>query len=320
LLTRRLFQADGDTTEEDIPEPPIRRKTRRPSAPMSDASDSDADTPIKGERGQPRVGRFKLDRSDRKPIAVLNPLTRKMMIFTPHRRRQLDLSPEQFNFAWPTGDDQASPIMTNSATMMLSAMFPSGDFGNLMNTQAIGNPEAFFPFTSDVVTADDSSTAPSMVGEEDELEMKLDVDDFIAWGSDSEEENEEGTWAPTSTPVRPSTASSDANNVAHLTSETVGAFRRNQINQQLILSNQATQDSLAFAGPYNMTALRGLKTDRFDTAAAPLTPMRRHKKQVSDLTRSPLETLSAKRKASGEAHHPGHKKHRSISDVDSLHI
>jgi hypothetical protein len=244
-----------------------------------------------------------------------------MMIFTPHRRRQLDLSPEQFNFPWPLGD-QASPILSNSANMMLSAMFSSNTFGDFINTQAIGPAEAFFPFPSEANTADDSSTAPSVEGEEDEAEKNLDINDFIAWdeGDSSGDEGEEGNWAPSSTPVRPSTASSEHDVLSHLNSETVGAFRRNQINQQLILSNQATQDSLAFSGPYNYTALRGLKTDRFDTATAPLTPIRRHRKQMSDLTRSPLESLSAKRKASGEVPSNGHKRHRSISDVNFLHI
>ncbi|KAM5342033.1 hypothetical protein ACJ41O_015064 [Fusarium nematophilum] len=314
------YETDGDTTEEDEPEPPVRRKTRRPSNPLSDISDSDADSPVKAERGQPRVGRYNLDRSDKKPIAVLNPLTRKMMIFTPHRRHQLDLSPEQFNLPWPI-EDQSSPIMSNSANLMLSAMFSSNTFGDFINTQAMGPAEAFFPFTSEANTADESSTAPSLQDEEDEVEMQLDLNDFIAWEDNhsSGDEDDGKTWDPASTPARPSTAGSEKDVLSHLNSETVGAFRRNQINQQLILSNQATQDSLAFSGPYNYTALKGLKSDRFDTAAVPLTPIRRHKKQMSDLARSPLESMSAKRKASGEVS-GGHKRHRSISDVNFLRI
>ncbi|KAH7127461.1 hypothetical protein EDB81DRAFT_142711 [Dactylonectria macrodidyma] len=314
------YETDGDTTEEDIPEPPVRRKTRRPSNPMSDDSDSDTDSPVKSQRGQPRVGRFNLDRSDRKPIAVLNPLTRKMMIFTPHRRRQLDLSPEQFHFPWPMEmEDQSSPIMSNSANMMLSAMFSSNTFGDFINTQAMGPAEAFFPFPSEANTADESSSA-SLNDDDDDAEEKLDINDFIMW-DDGQSSGDEGEneWDPTSTPARPSTAGSEIEVLSHLNSETVGAFRRNQINQQLILSNQATQDSLAFSGPYNYTALKGLKSDRFDTAAVPLTPMRRHKRHMSDATRSPLESVSAKRKASGDAS-SNHKRHRSISDVNLLRI
>ncbi|KAH7131590.1 hypothetical protein B0J13DRAFT_106912 [Dactylonectria estremocensis] len=314
------YETDGDTTEEDIPEPPVRRKTRRPSNPLSDDSDSDTDSPVKSQRGQPRVGRFNLDRSDRKPIAVLNPLTRKMMIFTPHRRRQLDLSPEQFHFPWPMEmEDQSSPIMSNSANMMLSAMFSSNTFGDFINTQAMGPAEAFFPFPSEPNTADESSSA-SLHDDDDDAEEKLDINDFIMWddGQSSGDEGE-GEWDPQSTPARPSTAGSEIEVLSHLNSETVGAFRRNQINQQLILSNQATQDSLAFSGPYNYTALKGLKSDRFDTAAVPLTPMRRHKRHMSDATRSPLDSVSAKRKASGDAS-SSHKRHRSISDVNLLRI
>lgn len=283
-------------------------------------SDSDTDSPVKAERGQPRVGRYNLDRSDKKPIAVLNPLTKKMMIFTPHRRRHLDLSPEQFNLGWPF-EDQTSPIMSNSANLMLSAMFSGEAFGDFVNdSQVMGPAEAFFPFPSDANTADESSTAPSLPDEDGEANLQLEFEDFIDLGSDdSNDEDGDNNWGPASTPARPSTAGSEKDVLSHLNSETVGAFRRNQINQQLILSNQATQDSLAFSGPYNATAIKGLKSDRFDTARVPLTPIRRHKKQLSDLTRSPLETVSAKRKASGEVG-GGHKRHRSISDVNLLRI
>ncbi|KAJ6781671.1 hypothetical protein PWT90_01421 [Aphanocladium album] len=312
------YETDGDTTEEDTPEPPVRRKSRRPSVAISEMTDSESE-PVKNQRGQPRVGRFKLDRSDKKPIAVLNPLTRKMMIFTPHRRHQLDLSPEQFNFPWPI-EDQTSPLLSNSANMMLSAMFSSNTFGDFVNAQTMGPAEAFFPFPTEAVNADGSSS--SIEGDEDDAEKNLDISDFITWddGGSSGEEDENGNWQPSSTPLRPTTASSEIEVLSHLNSETVGAFRRNQINQQLILSNQATQDSLAFSGPYNYTALKGLKSDRFDTAGIPLTPIRRHKKHMSDMTRSPLENASAKRKASGEHTTGGHKRHRSISDVNMLRI
>ena len=276
---------------------------------MSEVSEADA-TPSKYQRGQPRVGRFNLDQSDKKPIAVLNPLTRKMMIFTPHRRRQLDLSPEQFSFNWAM-EDQSSPILSNSANMMLSAMLSSNTFGDMINPQTMGPAEAFFPFPSE--GHEDSSAAPSLEGEEDEGEKKLDIADFITWddvGSSGDEG--ETAWEPSSTPVRPN----ERDPLSHINSETVGAFRRNQINQQLILSNQATQDSLAFSGPYNYTTIRGLKSDRFDTAGIPLTPVRRQRKEMMA---SPLERASAKRKASGDGSQ-GHKRHRSISDVNMLKI
>ncbi|VUC21340.1 unnamed protein product [Clonostachys rosea] len=319
------YETDGDTTEEDIPEPPVRRRIRRPSLPMSDVSDSEHDSPAKTQRGQPRVGRFSLDKSDKKPIAVLNPLTRKMMIFTPHQRRQLDLSPEQFHGVPAFPIDASSPMLSNSANMMFSAMFSSNTFADFVNGQAIGPTEAFFP---DITGADESEFSVDSQGlnweeEEDEAERGLNLNDFISFeesDSSDDEDKAKGNWDPSSTPARPTTASSEVDVLSHLNSDIVGAFRRNQVNQQLILSNQATQDSLAFSGPYNHTAIRGLRSDRFDTAGVPLTPVRRHKSKISDLSRSPLESFSAKRKASAEVPNAGHKKQRSISDVNNLHL
>lgn len=322
------YETDGETTEEDeIPEPIVRKKSRRPSLSshhshtISDVSDSEGDEP-KRVRGQPRTRRVNLDRSDRKPIAVLNPVTRKMMIFTPHRRRQLDLSPEQFNVSM-AAPQHSSPLFTHSANMMLSAMLSSNALGDFLGTT--GPEEAFFPVNPvdfEALNTVDYSSPPS--GEdEDDGEKQLDISDFITWDDDGLSSADEDPWEPSSTPMRPTTASSNASRengvLSHLNSSTVGAFRQNQINQQLILSNQATQDSLAFSGPYNVTTIKGLKSDRFDTAAAPLTPVRRQKRQIRDFARSPLETVSAKRKASTEVDN-GHKRQRSISDVNNLRI
>ncbi|KAH7367051.1 hypothetical protein B0T11DRAFT_49952 [Plectosphaerella cucumerina] len=311
------YETDGETTEDDddMPAPPIRRKTRRPST-VQHSDDSDAE-PVKVLRGQPRRGRFNLDSSDRKPIAVVNPITRKMMIFTPHRRRHLDLSPEQFNM--PQFNMQSSPMVGSSAHIMMSAMYStSADFGDFLTTQTMGPAEAFFPFPSE---ADESSDIPD--GDEDDAERSLDIDDFLTFDGPVEEDDDIDAWcrsdAIQSTPARPVTASSDVEMLSHINASNVGAFRRDQINQRLILSEKATQDSLAFSSPYNYTALRGIKSDRFETAAVPLTPMRRQKRNVQEFTRSPLETASAKRKASSE-HTNGHKRHRSISDVNQLHL
>lgn len=307
------YETDGDTTEEDIPEPLIHRRSRRPSNPISEASDSDVESPTKAEKGQPRVGRVNLDRPRNKPTCIWNHKSKKLVVFTPDGRRQLDIAPEQFDIPWAV-QQQSSPIFSNSANLMMSAMFSSGTFGDFVGS--MGPAEAFFPGN------DESSTASSTHDEEDDAEKQLNLDDFLRYGDSSDEEEDDIGMAGVSTPARPTTASSEMDNLPQFNSNTVAAFRRNQIDQQLILSNKATQDSLAFSGPYNVTALRGLRSDRFETAAVPLTPVRRHKHRFEG-GRSPLDGLSSKRKASsqgGNVHHIGHKRHRSISEVSHLQI
>lgn len=112
-------------------------------------------------------------------------------------------------------------------------------------------------------------------------------------------------------------------------SDAVGAFRRNQINQQLIYSNKATADSLAFSGPYTMGTLRGIKNGSLEAVTTPITPPRRPKQRQSmsgfgtDFNvQSPQESPAQKRKASssmGDAV-SNHKRSRSISDLNKIFL
>ena len=282
---------DGDTTEEEeIPDPPVRRKFRREV--VEEDSDSEI-IPIKPRRGQPRVGRFNLDASGKKPIAVVNPITRKMMIFTPQRLRRLDLSPEQFNFQFFEQDPQASPILSNSANLMMGAMFSSNTFGDFMNTQAVGPAEAFFMPSDTNFLQDASESECEVEPEEDVEEKKLKLEDFITFEGDTDDETKNNDWDAdnevSSTPARPTTASSDVHPLLdHFenNSHAVGAFRRDQINQRLISSRKATRDSLAFGGSYG--PIRGIKNGRLGSTNVPISPMRQPKKPSVDLARSPL--------------------------------
>ncbi|CAK7217254.1 hypothetical protein SCUCBS95973_003083 [Sporothrix curviconia] len=114
-------------------------------------------------------------------------------------------------------------------------------------------------------------------------------------------------------------------------SDAVGAFRRNQINQQLIYSNKATAESLAFSGPYTMGTLRGIKNGSFGAVATPITPPRRPKQRqsMSSLgaakdfrTQNNQDSAPQKRKASNAVsdalHH--HKRPRSISELNNIFL
>jgi hypothetical protein len=352
LGTNASPSADGDTTEEDVPEPIVRKKQMRRSQTAEASSDSDTERPARGRPGKPRIGRFNLDRSDNKPIGVVDPATGKMIIFTPRRTNQLDLSPESLHLDFSAQDLACSPLVRNPGFIMMGAMVSSNTFGDFINMQPFGPAEAFFPCTPDAFAADEESDDSYFAGvdeDEDMEESLLKLEDFVTFTDDSsdeeEEEEEEGAgWNGDliSSPTRPKTAASTASTAtesaasAHplLThfdsnSDVVGAFRRNQINQQLIYSDKASQESLAFSGPYYHGTLRGIKTGSMETVTTPITPIRRQKRSntvgmsgFADLQQSsPLNVLSQKRKASGNHVDANlHKRHRSISDMEVLRI
>ncbi len=325
-----MHSADGDTTdEEDPPEKPPRRRTRREKVDHS--SDSEPVTLIKPQRGQPRIGKFNLDGSSKKPVAIVNPRTGKMMIFTPQRsgKRGLDLSPEQFDLQWLQPIPEASP-MINSGNMMMSAMVSSNTFGDFMNTQAVGPAEAFFSLPSDSNVFEGSSDVEGEQADEGEKNLKLEdfltFEDFAPSSDDEQEEDIDVTddpilRTPTCISGRPTTASSDVTSLLdHFGNNTdiVGAFRRDQANHQLISRSKATRDSLAFSGPYYEGTLRGIKDGRIATTNVPISPLRKQRK-MSDISSSPLAGMSQKRKASNEQHW-GHKRQRSIPDINPLGI
>ncbi|KAI1488223.1 hypothetical protein F5X96DRAFT_680642 [Biscogniauxia mediterranea] len=321
------YQTDGDTTdEEDPPERLPRRKTRGETVEGDNSSDSDVVTLIRPRRGQPRVGRFDLDKSSKKPIAILNPRTGKMMIFTHQtmKGKGFDLSPEQFNFQF-FDQPQTSPILSNPGNIMMSGMISSSTYGDFMNTHAVGPAEAWYAQGPDGNAVAESSDSDCPVVDEEENHLKL--EDFVTLCDDSSDDDDDPKLLGDDgddifrTPARPTTASSDvASLLDHFehNANIVGAFRRDQANHQLISRSKATRDSLAFSGPYFEGTLRGIKDGRIATTNVPISPLRRQKK-MPELASSPLAPMSQKRKASSE-HHLGHKRQRSVPDVEPLRI
>lgn len=324
------YQTDGDTTEEEDDAKPVRPKTARELA--EEDTDSEVVTIIRARRGQPRVGRFTLDNPRKKPIAIVNPKTGKMMIFTPQGGRNggLDLSPEQFNFQWFEAEPQSSP-MVNSGNMMMSAMVSSNTFGDFMNTQAIGPEEAFFSLPPDANYLDDMDFFEESGGEheQEDEEKHLQLEDFIDF--DDEFEGLSGDEAPAndedpilctpSSAGRPTTASGEMTSLLdhfETNADLVGAFRRDQANHQLISRSKATRESLAFSGPYYEGTLRGIKDGRIASTNVPISPLRKQRR-TSELASSPLNTVNQKRKASGQQDW-SHKRQRSMPDVNVLSL
>lgn len=280
---------------------------------------------IQGRRGHPRVGRFSLDKSSKKPIAMVNPRTGKLMIFTTHRssKRGFDLSPEQFNLSF-FDQTQASPILGNPGNIMMSGMISSNTFGDFMNTHAVGPAEAWYAQLPDSQAAGDTSGSEGQAVDEEEnylrIEDFLDIDDDSDSSNDQPENDKDEGDEMLCTPGRPTTSSSDVTSLLdHFehNSNLVGAFRRDQAHHRLITRNKATHDSLAFSGPYFEGTLRGIKDGRIATANVPISPLRKRKKSA-EFASSPL-SAPTKRKASSEQH-VGHKRQRSLPDVGPLRL
>lgn len=274
---------------------------------------------------------------------VLNPHTRKMMIFYPQKKRRW-VPPGQDYFQLSLSRGALSAANQSAAGMQGADM---SMFQELFLDNAHWGPNDGVPFVLDPTLSlplfgRPSSSGSSLPGEEDgdEGESALNLEDFIQWdepsdGDDNMDDADEGNTDGMNTPSRrPSVATSGASDAQstqapvfnhflnHLTNNgnIVGAFRLNQNNQKLILNGEVTQESLAFGNPLFNGTLRGIKTGNLGGAATPLTPERRHKTK----TKSPSEALgSKKRKASGilgAQPNQLHKRQRSISDVGGMHI
>lgn len=338
--------ADGETTEEDEPQPLPRQKQMQRFSHTEPSPDSDMEKATPVRRGRPRVGRFNLDASE-KPIAVLNPTTRKMMIFTPNGRSQLD--EVQFNdTAQPL---EYFPLLEDPAALLMAAMSSVDPFGPFATQQPMGPSEAFYQYYPDPPT-DEESDNSGAAQQVDPDEAQLRIEDFVTFhhGSSSDEEDDaEPTWGAdaTSSPSRPQTAASgvsaatdgsvgEASQAARLydrfdkDSDLVGAFRRNQLNQKLISGGKATQESLAFSNPLNFGTLRKcIKVGSMEAVSTSITPQRRPRKSFTAGAPTlkpelpmPQSSPPQKRKAQSPpaSGSDRHKKKLSVSDLGSLEL
>ncbi len=286
-------------------------------------------------RNGPRLGSWVTDAS--KPYAVLDSHGKKLLIYRARtdRRYSFDISPSQptNNLIVEHGSDglrDSFPMLRSHTDMMLSAMFTPMD--SLFRGNALGPPEAFYPFVSvtanGVITQDDPS---SSFDDDDIDDDEWNIGDIIDFGDETSDEEcpveeEDSSASPgdmSSTPIRPTTASSEDQIhplLNHLDRGLVGAFRRNQSRHQLLTRNAASRESLAFSGPFGEGTLRGIKGGRLAAVNTPITPPRKSKaaKKGFILAPSVMDTEAVrqereerrKRKFSGEQH--GHKRARSM--------
>ncbi|PSR92149.1 hypothetical protein BD289DRAFT_481176 [Coniella lustricola] len=331
---------DGDTTDDDQPvlisrkEPLPRQQDTAADAPSAPTPEPDK----KSGESKPAAGRLPL-RSSGKPICVLNPHTRKMMIFTPRKKRHLQQLPTDYfslSKMAPDGASVLNPALNPELSLdMMSLWQMAGQSNQLYFEPTMKSSDVYWSLPLGFGNA--PSEESFLDDGEDDLdeEKNLDIDDFIIYDGNCEDDNQEADIIPADSEDgnnqsrRSSTATgaehtlftgASGDLLDHLTNtRSVGAFRINQMQRKHILNGEATEDSIDFSNSYTVGALRGLKHGSLSGANTPLTPERRHKKRP---VKSSLGGSNLKRKASGMATDSNlvHKKHRSISDLPTMSV
>jgi hypothetical protein len=215
---------------------------------------------------------------------------------------------------------EMSPMISNSANMMMSAMYnPDYPLGQFLGGEVLGPPEAFFPFTSISANGDITQDDPSSYDEDDIDEVDIlnleDLIDFPDEDTSDELDEHDSAFSLTDgepfsmgTP-RPTTATSEDQVHPLLLSNPrlVGAFRNNQDTHKLLSGSNITADSMRFSSRFHTTAIQGIRNGHLTAATTPITPMRKQKLRLTDAS-SPLQN---KRKFSGEER--GHKRTKSMN-------
>lgn len=269
------------------------------------------------------------------PYAMADINSTKVKVFNMRRfREQYEMQSRATPMATPQRNMlQDSPMISNSGNIMMSAMM-SDPFSDNISGQAIGGPEAFYPWTyvdanGTIENQDSSSVAGSDCDDED----LWNIDDLLNFGntdSDDEEEAEpsdeaqtgaeDTPGAPSSTPARPTTARSEDQVhplLDHFSSGTVGAFRFNQNRHQLLNRTSVTRESLAFGNSVMEGTIRGVKAGRLQHANTPITPVRKKKRPIPSFESSPASPTTynpnKKRKYHGDERPTGMKRTRGLT-------
>jgi hypothetical protein len=294
-----LRLAEGDTTEDDVPEPlPLSQLDPPEGTPTSESEDTTV--LLKKRRGKPRVANVRLNRMD-KPTAVYNAKARRVVFFAPRLRAPKMMSP-------PVAQDdpfQFTPFLPGQPEPFIMDLLSTYNAAMTRQLQRYTEQQSWEDYSPEEEEEDDDE-----IKSEDDLDLGL----FLQWDDEeeSEHENEQDDDGKSHATRESSSAAANgtggADHISHLTSlmpDKMGSFRRNQADQTLIFSERATVDSMAFSGPYNATAVRGIKSDRIGTAMSSLTPLRRRHQADS-------RKRSAGAMDDGQL---GHKRQRTLSNM-----
>jgi hypothetical protein len=203
---------------------------------------------------------------------------------------------------------ETTPMGTDRGDIMMSGLL-NGNLGG----EILGPPEAFYKFQSinanGVIEEDDEYDY-----DDDDDEDLLNIADFIDFGDDSseaeeqdcnnEDEDSEGVALKDPLLSTPATKSPSNSLLEHFDRGVVSSFRRNQNRHTNLLRRPNTNHTLY-----------AIKGGRHIVANAPITPMRKRKasRSVSQMNVTPTNNL--KRKLSSAQLQPTNRHKRSKSTV-----
>ncbi|CZT06424.1 uncharacterized protein RAG0_12136 [Rhynchosporium agropyri] len=320
------------TDEEDIPGRIIAPEKSILRATSEGSTSSSSGEVTRRRSGGPRLANW-IHEGD-SPYATADLATTKVKVYNMRRFRQEYTMQSRARapqiFSPQQNVLQHSPMISNSGNIMMSAMMPD-PFSDNVSGQAVGGPEAFYPWT--YINANgtfENQDSSSVAGSDCDDEDLWNIDDLLNFGDDSDEEEgadrsdesptgpEDTPGAPSSTPARPTTARSEDQVhplLDHFRGGNVGAFRINQNRHQLLHRTSVTHDSLAFGNSYMEGTIRGVKVGRLHHANTPITPVR--KKRPLPVESSPASptpyNANKKRKCGGDERPVDTKRSRGLT-------
>jgi len=202
----------------------------------------------------------------------------------------------------PSSQEQTTTMLGSAANLMMPGLLHGAPgMEHILGGSVLGPPEAFYPFKSidanGMLLDDDDDDAD----DDDDPEHMLNIQDFIDFGDDSSDIDEQMlddsdstllakplTDTPSKTLATSAQRSSSIDLLQHFDKGIVASFRRNQTRHQSLLRRPS--------------ATYGIKGARQFAAISPISPSKRKASRSLNSTFSPSNGVTARRKVGNKTH------------------
>ncbi|MCJ1250974.1 hypothetical protein MMC30_008204 [Trapelia coarctata] len=203
----------------------------------------------------------------------------------------------------PSSQEQTTTMLGSAANLMMPGLLHGAPgMEHILGGSVLGPPEAFYPFKSidanGMLLDDDDEDVDD---DDDDPEDMLNIQDFIDFGDDSSDIDDQMlddsdstllakrlTDTPSKAPAMPAQRSSSIDLLQHFDKGVVASFRRNQTRHQSLLRRPSS--------PY------GIKGGRHFAANTPISPSKRKASRSLSSTFSPFNGVTARRKVANRTH------------------